>query len=232
MDADKFKAFFEEQLDSKLAKNREAIKADNKSTLEALAGRIDSTQDDLQKHKLDMQKELKEVKQSIAELKGTPGQNTYARAAAGGQAAGAGRLPAGGDHRSYWFSRRSARISPVEGDGETEIWAGMQIFFWDKMRIPNSELKEDDIVSARRIRVGRGKQCRLEVLVTFVDVSTRDRVATYAKNLSHFIDNGKSTASFRLDVPANLAGVHRTLLHYGHTMRKSCLLYTSDAADE
>ena len=65
-------------------------------------------------------------------------------------AATAGRAPSSSrplrpfDSQSnqYWISRQSARVSPIEGDGEDEIWANLQSFFFDKMGIPRTELRE------------------------------------------------------------------------------------------
>ena len=44
---------------------------------------------------------------------------------------------------------------------------------------------------------------------------------SYARNLGdcHDADN-KPTAGLRLQVPAHLGGIHRTLLQYGHAMKE------------
>ena len=86
------------------------------------------------------------------------------------------------------------------------------------MRIPHSELSITDIVDVRRVRNPRTKKDAGEVSVVFVDVETRDRVASYAKNLSDYIENGKPTATFRPEIPTHLTGVHKTLLSYGYAM--------------
>ena len=52
----------------------------------------------------------------------------------------------------------------------------------------------------------------------FTDVEARDRIATYARNLGDFIQNGKPTATFRHDIPAFLSGVHKALMQYGFDM--------------
>ena len=54
----------------------------------------------------------------------------------------------------------------------------------------------------------------------FVDAETRDRIASYAKNLGDYMENGKPTATFRHDVPTHLSGVYKTLLQYGFSMSK------------
>ena len=87
------------------------------------------------------------------------------------------------------------------------------------MRIPRSEIAISDIVEAKRVKVGRGRRGNEEVLVRFVDVETRDRIASYARNLGDYVENGRPTATFRHDIPVHLAGVHRTLMQYGFAMK-------------
>ena len=58
-----------------------------------------------------------------------------------------------------------------------------------------------------------------EVTVLFIDIETRDRISSYARNLGLFIDStGKPTAGIRFGIPDHLASVHRTLLQYAHAM--------------
>ena len=71
------------------------------------------------------------------------------------------------------------------------MWDNMQIFFFDKMRVPRSDLNQRDIANVRRVLTARGRQSRLELLVKFVDVETRDRIASYARNLGNFIDTAR-----------------------------------------
>ena len=85
--------------------------------------------------------------------------------------------------------------------------------------MPRSELNIKDIAEAKRVKVGRARDRRQEILVRFVDVETRDRISTYAGNLGDFIEKGKPTATFRHDIPIHLAGNHRTLMPYGHALR-------------
>ena len=57
------------------------------------------------------------------------------------------------------------------------------------------------------------------MVILFVDLDTRDRVVSYAKNLAPFIDKeGKPTAGVRFDIPDHLTGVHKALLQYGHAL--------------
>ena len=74
-------------------------------------------------------------------------------------------------------------------------------------------------MSIRPVVMRRGVPSKHEVIVTFVDVETRDRVSSYARNLGTWIDmNGKPTAGIRHEVPTHLGGVHRTLQQYGYAM--------------
>ena len=86
------------------------------------------------------------------------------------------------------------------------------------MRIPSTELCEQDVVHIRRVLVPRGKYSRDEVIVAFADVETRDRIASYARNLGDFIENGKPTATFRHEIPTHLGGVHKALMQYGYAL--------------
>ena len=124
------------------------------------------------------------------------------------------------EQRAYWRARRSARLSPVEGNGEKELWEGVEKFLFKLMRIPTTDVRESDVVSVRRVLTARGRQSRLEVCVVFVDAETRDRIATYAKNLGNYIENGKPTVTFRHDIPTHLSGVHKALMQYGYAMGK------------
>ena len=88
------------------------------------------------------------------------------------------------------------------------------------MRVPTSELREQDIQDIRRVLIPRGRQTRHEVVVVFSDMETRDRIASYARNLGDFVGpNNKPTAGIRPDVPSFLGGVHRALMQYGFDMR-------------
>ena len=68
--------------------------------------------------------------------------------------------------------------------------------------------------------MARGRQSRQEVSVTFVDMETRDRIASYSRNLGDYVENGKPTVTFRHEIPAFLSGVHKTLMQYGFAMGK------------
>ena len=47
----------------------------------------------------------------------------------------------------------------------------------------------------------------------------RDRIASYARNLSPFSSGGKPTAGLRLDVPTHLKGVYKALMQYGYALK-------------
>ena len=216
------------ELKNYLAKKIEDGVSQSNVNISALGKRMDKNEVELEKHKKHTQDSIDALAASVdavsARLGAGPGN---AAAASASYATMAGRVlsaaqPANSVTQSqqaqYWVSRQSARISPVAGDGEKEMWDNMQIFFFEKMRIPRTDLSERDISSVRRVLTARGRKSKLELLVKFVDVETRDRVATYARNLGEYIDKGKATVTFRHDIPSHLAGVHRTLLQYGHGM--------------
>ena len=184
---------------------------------------------DLTVHKEVVAREIDQIKACIARLdkdKNDPG-TSYAAAAASTEI-NTPRLARALDlqsheTRTYWQFRKCARIHNVAGETEAEIWKDLQAFLRNKMKIPTHDLKENEILSVRRMRGvrGRGKQPVGEVVVVFVDVETRDRVCSYARNLAPFVDvDGQPTAGVRMYVPAHLGGVHKTLLQYGFNMRE------------
>ena len=118
----------------------------------------------------------------------------------------------------YWRARASARLSPIEGETEAELMSNLQLFFAQKMKIPRGELSKKDIIHVRRVRVARDRRPHLEVIVKFGDVETRDRIASYARNLGELVDNGLPTATFRHEIPTFLSGVHKTFMQYGYAM--------------
>ena len=198
----------------------------NKTSITSLSEKINK---DLAEHKKETRSEIEAMKADIGAishqlgLKGPLGGP--APSAAGTYAGAARRAPTSSpgnhqDSKQYWRSRRCARLSPVSGDGSSELWAGVEDFFFKMMKIPTSELRESDVVDVRRVLTARGRQSREEVCVMFVDMETRDRIASYARNLSSYIENGKPTATFRHDIPSFLSGVHKVMLQYGFEMGK------------
>ena len=173
-----------------------------------------------------MENEIERVHSSLAAIAGGPGTKSgpgtsYAEAA--GCYVGKHVGPRMGQSNdlinAYWKSRKSARIASITGVTEAEMWDGLQAFFHDKMRIPRTEISISDIIEVKRVKVGRGRKGNDEVLVRFLDVETRDRIASYARNLGDYVEGGRPTATFRHDIPVHLAGVHRTLMHYGYAMK-------------
>ena len=122
----------------------------------------------------------------------------------------------------YWIARRSIRCWPVPGSTVQDIWRGTDIFLRHTMDIPNDTILETDILEVRRIKPGsRRARIQDEVLVRFKDISTRDFVTSYAKNLGKCVDDrGFPTAGIRLDIPDFLVGVHQDLQRYGSHLRK------------
>ena len=205
----------------------DSINKDMERNNKELSKRIDQTQAELQTHKKQVQRELAKMRaelKSPAEAPETDSRvsisgESYAKAAA----APAARAPTSGKNRDvekqYWRSRRSSRFFPVEGVKDRELRASLSDFFENKLRIPAGDISCKDVEQVRRVRMRRGKDSQLEVIVLFVDIEARDLVASYAQNLAQFIDQaGKPTAGVRFDVPDHLSGVHRTLLQYGHAM--------------
>ena len=125
------------------------------------------------------------------------------------------------DQKQYWLARARLRIWPVKGEVREELWQGLEDFVTKKLRMPERDISEEDVVDVKRLRERRGQGQRDELLVVFADVETRDRYASYARNLSEWVDNeNKPTAGVRHDVPSFLGGVFKALMQYGHAMKR------------
>ena len=194
-------------------------------TVKSINTRLDSTVANLEQHKRDVDRQMDTMRSDIAALQRESSSGiidprpTPYKAALVAPAA-PGRSSSGADLRQYWLSRKRLRFFPVEGETEPEIWDSLQGFLTERMRIPGTDIQKSKITEVRRMKSGRGRRPKDEVIVAFCDVEVRDRVATYARNLSSYIgSDGRPTAGVRPDVPSHLGGVHRALLQYGYDMR-------------
>ena len=130
----------------------------------------------------------------------------------------------------YWFARRGVRCWPVEGISKAELLASVGDFFEKKLRIPATNLKEDDIAEIRRImpkanRFGKNSErseqyIKQEVLVVLKEVQVRDMIFRHASNLATWRE-GKhpNCVGIRLHVPTHLLGKFNTYNQYGFDLR-------------
>ena len=205
-----------DKLQERLDKQRKEISDDTRKTVDGINRRLDITDEKLNKLKDDSQAEFKQIRERVAALEGGS-----AVAPATSAAKQPNMSPGGQNSKQYWFSRRCSRMFPIVGETEDQLWASLQDFVLRKLKVPRQEIDDKNIVDVRRIRKGRGGQAESELLVVFADVETRDRVASYARNLSSFVDiAGKPTAGLRLDIPTHLSGVFRALMQYGYALKK------------
>ena len=112
------KAFLSDKLGESLKINREEIANDNKLSLEAVAGKVNQTQNDLNNHKKMIGEGVRKMKENIedisARLLNEPGgASSYAAVSSVPQTTGRGSSP---EMRQYWRARCCARIWTVEGD--------------------------------------------------------------------------------------------------------------------
>ena len=158
-------------------KIEDGVKQSNANII-AMGVRMDRNEAELENHKRQTQASIDALTASVDAVSSKLGMGNAATVGTS-YANAAGRvLPAArpassitqSQEAQYWVSRQSARISPVAGNGEREMWDNMQIFFFNKMRIPRTDLNQRDISNVRRVLTARGKQSRLELLVKFVDV--------------------------------------------------------------
>ena len=125
------------------------------------------------------------------------------------------------DNDDYWRCRRSIRCWPIRGPG-SDLWGLTGDFFNNILAIPQSSLHQSSVESIRRLSTrknnSRATRINNEVLVTFVDVATRDTVFSYASNLARFRSD-PDPPGIRLEYPSFLTGAFRTLERYGLLMK-------------
>ena len=198
------------------------LNCNKEETVKGITSRINATDAELENHKKKMNQELSQIRKDIAAL-----------AANAAVAASPNTMPtpyksallnvkriSDQDLKSYWWARKCDQFFPIEGETDKELWGNLQTFMQRDMRIPASEINEQDIVDVRRMRMRRGKNAKGEVIVVFADVEPRDRATSYARNLASFVGSDRRpTAGVRMEIPAFLKGVHKALLQYGHGMK-------------
>ena len=158
-------------------------------------------------------KEVQRLTQEVATLKNSPEPNSE-------------------EAKQYWFARRGVRCWPVQGNSETELRKSVASFFGEKLRIPPSNLEEDDVVEIRRIRPrlrstrgrdgggDKGGICQ-EVLVVMRDADTRDMVFRHASNLATWrTGENPNSIGIRLQIPTHMMGRFNTLNQHGFALRR------------
>ena len=202
-----------EHVAKELANNRSQIAQDNKNLMEALALACAQNRADIRANQERTDKELSNVRAQIQTImdncndkQATTGP-TYAQTAATEVVAKHVAVSRAAEHdqKQYWWARRCMVFFPIYGETDDEMMANLEGFVREKLRVPTTELETKDISSIRRLQLTRGRQPRGELIVVFADVNTRDRVASYARNLADFVDKDKKpTAGIRLEVPTHL----------------------------
>ena len=124
------------------------------------------------------------------------------------------------DAERYDKSRRSLRVWPIPGSDSAKIWESSGVFIHSTLRVPQDEMDDSKIQEIKRIRHAGGK-FKDEALIVFVDLESRDVVASYARNLSDRVDSaGNPTAGLRIDIPSHLMGTFKLLENHGRQLRE------------
>ena len=121
----------------------------------------------------------------------------------------------------YEVARRSVRIWPIPSAEPDEMWAEVGDFLHVTLAIPETDLRQEDIESIKRVRdpIAAGN-VRDEVLLTFFDSKARDLVLVSSTNLAKFVDDdGRPTAGTRLEIPPELMDTFRLLSRFGTRLR-------------
>ena len=114
------------------------------------------------------------------------------------------------------------RIWPVNRLDEDSLWKGTGEFIHEALRIPESDVCQDDIESVVAVPDPRFPTSNVnnEALVTFFCPRKRDLLLSNSKNLSSFIDgNDRPTAGIRIEIPAELDDTFRLLSRFGTRLR-------------
>ena len=226
-----FQVLLDSTLETRLAATRAEIGGDIEKSVGKLQDRVALGEASLAAHKVETSRQLKKINERLNKLSGKEISidDAAIKAEIAKQVervdknAGGGRGLGGGEHerKQCWWSRRCLKMAPVCREEKREIWNNLESFIKDSMKVPSHDIDPSDIVDTRRLRPGRGRAPKNEVLVVFADVATRDRIQSYARNLGSLIDAAdKPLATVRPDVPAHLGGVYKTLLQYGHALKE------------
>ena len=122
--------------------------------------------------------------------------------------------------KDYLFARRSIRLWPVSGVSDEDIWEAVGDFIHGTLRVPDSDVSQEDIENVARTPDRPSPGVSNEVLVTFCDSRKRDLVVSHSVNLASMVDSdGKPTAGVRLEIPTGLMDTFRLLSRFGTRLR-------------
>jgi hypothetical protein len=117
-------------------------------------------------------------------------------------------------------SRRSLRLWPVQANKKSDLKQAAINFMKRILKVPNDFVTKE-IIKVEMIQPIKNSACPDEVRVQFDEISTRDLVASHAKNLARFPPkNGRPQYGLRIDIPGFLSGDFRSLERFGALMRR------------
>ena len=128
------------------------------------------------------------------------------------------RKPLSGE---YLRARRAARLWPVPGTSDEDLWGGVGEFLHCTMGISEDDVCQEDIEDVRRDAADAVSGIiREEVVVLFKDKQKRDLVMVNSARLAGRVDNeGRPTAGIRLEIPPELNDTYRMLSRFGTRIR-------------
>ena len=98
---------------------------------------------------------------------------------------------------------------------------GVSAFFSEKLQIPEEVRNGLGPITTRKVLSASRSRIHGEGIVIFSDKLDRDKIASFAKNLAEWTDEGRATAGLRLFYPEHLAKDFRALERYGAYLRKT-----------
>ena len=109
----------------------------------------------------------------------------------------------------------------MDGSNEQDLRSETIRFLRQKMGVDASDCGDSQNMRVRRALQARRSNVKFEVLVCFDSKTTRDCVASHARNLSDYRnDEGQPVAGMRFDHPGHLGKDFRILDWYASTMRR------------
>lgn len=212
---DEFFEYMESKIVGRLDSVDEGL-ADVRTTVSRINKAVKHNTTKLQAHEqqiAETKSSLTEIKDEIRKLKSNPIQHVEHERPTDLHEASRNLDP------RYDRARRSLRLWPIRGATTAELWASTGAFIGNTLGFGNA-VGQDLIETVERAEIPSGQGVKDEVLVRFRSTDTRDSIIGASSKLSSHVDpDGRPTAGIRLEIPANLRGIFRTLRRYGNQVR-------------
>lgn len=166
---------------------------------------------------------LHERQKRLEERPTTEEPDNHERLEAGGKGSQGGKVEGNQKDSKYWHSRRCLRVwRELEGNDPVNDDRVAEDFIHGVLQVEEEDFEyKTEVERTRRIRTGRAGNTRIEILIVFNNIDTRDFVHSHARNLASHVDQkGKRTAGIKMEVPVHLLSTFKVLEKHGHELKK------------